>query len=258
MTIQELFECMNRIAPFSLAESWDNSGFLVGDPKAKVTAALVCLDITDETISEALDLGANVLISHHPVIFHPLRRLTVNNPVYRLAHENLGAICAHTNLDIADGGVNDALADTLGLCSLEPLEPCAADPGQSLGRVGTLREAMSPEEFASYAARMLSPAGGVRFVAGNRPVRRVAVCGGAGGSLLQSVLSCGADAFVTGELKHDVLLSCAAEGLTALDAGHFDTERVVLAPLAARLTQLCADIPFVVSRQQSPVQLIHA
>ena len=254
MTIPQLFERIDsEIAPFRWAESWDNAGLLAGDPGREAAAALVCLDITPETISEAIGCGANVLVSHHPVIFHPLRRLTADKAAVRLVREDLGAICAHTNLDVADGGVNDALARALGLTNLEGLEP--ASEGQSLGRIGTLPAPLLPDDFATYVEERLRPAGGVRYTAGREAVRRVAVCGGAGGSLASLAEEKGAQALITGEVKHDVYVDCAAKGFTVLDAGHFDTECVVLEPLAARLREVCPGVPFIVSHAQSPVKL---
>lgn len=254
MTIRELYEQIDKeVSPFRWAESWDNAGLLAGDPERNVTAALVCLDITPRTIAEAAACGANVLVSHHPVIFHPLRRLTADETACRLVREDMGAICAHTNLDVAEGGVNDALARALSLTDLEGLEPAAE--GQTLGRIGTLPAPLSPDAFAAYVEERLRPAGGVRYVSGREEIRRVAVCGGAGGSLASLAKERGAQALVTGEVKHDVYVDCAARGFTVLDAGHFDTECVVLEPLAGRLAALCPGTPFIVSRAGSPVKL---
>lgn len=168
--------------------------------------------------------------------------------------EGLSAICAHTNLDIAAGGVNDCLSETLGLVNLGPFEVIAGKPGESIGRIGDLREEMSPDEFAGYVAHVLFPAGGVRYVPGNRRVKRVAVCGGSGGNLAGLALQMGADALVTSEVKHNVFLDCAALGLTLIDAGHHDTEQVVLVPLAQRLASLAPQVSFILSAKEVPIR----
>ena len=114
-TIREIYQYMNEIAPFDTAMDFDNAGFLVGDEGAEVTAALVALDITAQSVAQAQKLGAQLIVSHHPVIFNPMKRLMSASVPYLLAKAGVGAICAHTNLDMAKGGVNDCLADTLGL-----------------------------------------------------------------------------------------------------------------------------------------------
>ena len=149
MTIQELFALIDReIAPFSLAESWDNSGLLVGDGEREVKAALLCLDITLPAIRQAQRVGAQLIISHHPVIFHPLKRVMANSPVYALIEAGIGAICAHTNLDVARGGVNDCLAQALGLMDIRPL----GEGPEGLGRMGELRQPLSAAKLAALVS----------------------------------------------------------------------------------------------------------
>ena len=258
MRIQELYELIDRqIAPFSLAEEWDNSGFLVGDGQAQVDTALICLDITLPMIAKAQQMGAQLIISHHPVIFHPLKRVLAGTPVYALVRAGIGAICAHTNLDLAVGGVNDCLAQALGLQDICPLKqnPENALDSEGLGRVGELQRPLGAGDFAALVSERLSPPGGVRYADGGRPIRRVAVCGGAGGSLFRA-LGPDVDALLTSEIKHDVFLDCIARGLTAVDAGHYDTERVVLSPLCARLSQLVPQVRFFCAQEESPVRCV--
>lgn len=251
MTISELYALIDReIAAFSLAADWDNSGLLVGDPQAQVESALLCLDITLPAIRQAQKAGAQVIISHHPVIFHPLRSALAGSPAYALIEAGIGAICAHTNLDVARGGVNDCLAEAIGLQNIRPLEEGAPE---SLGRMGELPAPLSAGELAAWVLERLHPGAGVRFVDGGRPIRRVAVCGGAGSDLWES-LPAGVDALVSSEFHHHEFLGCQAAGLTAVDAGHHDTERVVLAPLRERLAALAPQVRFILAQEGGPVQ----
>ncbi|MCI8623194.1 MAG: Nif3-like dinuclear metal center hexameric protein [Provencibacterium sp.] len=253
MKVKELFEIIDRqVAPFSLAEEWDNSGLLVGDPEAEARTVLVCLDITLPAVAEAVSCGAQLILSHHPVIFHPLKRVTAGSPVYALIQAGISAICAHTNLDLAPGGVNDCLARVLGLRNIRPLG--SSSNKTSLGRRGELPEPLDAAGFAALVSRVLTPAGGVRYIDGGRPIREVAVCGGAGGSLCYE-LEPGIDALLTSELKHNVFLDCTAMGLTAVDAGHHDTECVVLPWLCERLAGLAPEVNFIQSKTGSPVKM---
>lgn len=257
MTLKELYELIDKkIAPFSLAEEWDNSGLLCGDEGQQISVALIALDITPDTVRQAKALGAQAIVSHHPVIFHPLRTLPAGSTPYLLANAGIGAVCAHTNLDIAKGGVNDCLAAALGLLDIRPLcEGKACSDSLSLGRLGTLPEPMSPAELTELVKTALCPQGGIRYADGGKPISTVAVCGGAGGDLIWKARELGADAMVTSEISHHIFLDCIAASFTALDAGHFDTERVVLPPLLERLQRLAPEIKFIQATERGPVTL---
>lgn len=238
--IDEIYRYLNEIAPFSTAMDFDNAGFLVGDGKTEVTKALVTLDITAQSVSQAREKGAQLIVSHHPVIFHPLKRLLSNSIPYLLAKEGIGAICAHTNLDMAPGGVNDCLAAALGLSGRMEVAfygelPCCV--------MGTLAQPMEPKSFAAFVKERLS-CEGIRYVAGNRPVRKAALCSGAGGEFLFDAMEKGADAFVTGEVKHHEILAAKEAGLTLVDGGHFKTEDIAMEPLRERLSRAFPGIEF--------------
>lgn len=221
VTVQNVYEAIDKAAAFSLALDFDNPGLLVGDPQEAVKSAVVALDVTEEVIQEAVSRGANLIVTHHPVIFHPMRRVTADTLVYRLIREGISVISAHTNLDIAAGGVNDILA---GLLELQDAGPAGTE---NLMRVGTLKRGMTPPEFAYYVKQKLDlPA--LRYCDGGRAIERVAVVGGSGGSMLEEAALAGCEAFVTGDVKHDVMLDAAHRQITLLDAGHFGTETHVL------------------------------
>lgn len=238
MTVKELYDFLNEMAPFSYAMDFDNCGILVGNPDEQVKKILVCLDCTPQAIARAKEVGANLIVTHHPVIFSPLKSVTADSIVYALLGAGISVICAHTNLDLARNGVNDALAHRLGLKCLEGLSPVSCQRGaetvtEYLGRVSFLPQTLSPLDFAQHVKDSLG--GNVRFVCGNRPVRRVAVCGGAGADCLDEAIQVGADALVTSEVKHHIFLSASQRGITLVDAGHFHTEDVVIQPLCESL-----------------------
>lgn len=240
-TVQQVYEVLDRKAPFSLQMDFDNAGFLVGYGDAPVTRILVALDITMPVIEEASAWGAQLIVSHHPVIFHPVRSLRDNDPTGRkllaLAERKMAAICAHTNLDAVQDGVNDQLAKALGLQRIEQLHQDGVDPSGApygIGRVGEV-EPCTLAEFSEQVKKALHT-GGVRVADGGKTVRRVAVGGGSCGSMLSDVLAKGCDTFVTADVKYDAFLDAAAQGVNLIDAGHFSTEDVVCPMLVQELS----------------------
>ena len=232
--INDIYAFLNEIAPVRYQMDFDNAGFLVGDGGTAVKNALLALDITDAVIAEAIELRAQLIVSHHPLIFTPLRHATTDDlagrKVLTMARHGISAICMHTNLDIADGGVNDALMAALGAEVTGGLEPAgtAAD-GRALtcGRVGKLPNPMTMAEFLPYVAGRLH-ANGLRYVDGGLPVERIAVCGGFGGNMLELAAAKGCDTFVTADIKYDRFLAAKELGINLIDADHFCTENVVI------------------------------
>ena len=239
VTINEVYRQLNDWAPFETQMDFDNAGLLVGRGGRPVTRILTALDITRAVIGEAARLGCELIVSHHPVIFHPVKSVTDGDPVGEklllLAEAGIGAICAHTNLDAAQGGVNDCLARALGLNAVEQLHQDGVDEQgrpYGIGRVGLAHQSgMTAKEYAAYVKERLGAAS-VRFADGGKPVHRVAVGGGSCGSMFRDALEKGCDTFVTADVKYDQYLEARALGLTLMDAGHFATENVVAAPLA--------------------------
>lgn len=216
----------------ALAEPWDAVGLVCGDPTETVRRVLFAVDPTTEVVDEALDLGADLLVTHHPLLLTPVHGVPADDPKGRLVHRLVrggGALfVAHTNADRAPAfGVNDALAGTLGLLDAVPVEPAVADPRAGLGRVGRLEEEISLRAFAERVAGVLPvTAGGVR-VAGDpgRPVRTVAVCGGSGGSLVGAAAAAGADVLLTSDLKHHAVSEALeSNGPPLCEVAHFASE----------------------------------
>lgn len=238
-TVKEIYAALDRFAPFETQAEFDNAGFLVGKGDGDVSRVLVALDITDAVIEEAKQLGAQLIVSHHPLVFEPLHSVTDASPtgkkLLRLAECGIAAVCAHTNLDGCQGGVNELLAQALGLFDLEQLHCDGQDRfgrPYGIGRVGTLRtkSVVKAKDFAEKVKKDLNAAG-VRYVDAGRPVCRVAVGGGSCGSMLADAVAAGCDTFVTADVKYNVFLDAAELGINLLDAGHFATEDIVCQPL---------------------------
>lgn len=230
-TVLEISEYLNSIVPYGSKMDFDNVGFLAGRGETEVKTVLCALDITQGVIAEAANLGAELIVSHHPLIFHPLKVVTTADGTGRkiaaLFAAGLSAICLHTNLDRVDGGVNDALAAALGLRVSGPLDDDPESPSFRIGRVGGLDTPCPLDTFLSRVKRALR-ANGLRYVNSRPEVRRVAVAGGSGGDMGPLALEKSCDTLVTADVKHNQFLEAAELGLNLIDAGHFPTENVVV------------------------------
>lgn len=259
-TVREIYQYLDGLAPFSLQVDFDNAGFLVGRGDRQVDKILVSLDITEEVVAEAAQLGCQLIVSHHPVIFFPAKSVTDATPDGRillsLVEHNIAAICAHTNLDAVSGGVNDALARKLGLTNIEQLKQDGVDASgrpYGIGRVGnTAGVPMYAPAFAAFVKEALG-ANGVRFVDARRPVRRVAVGGGACADMLKDALALGCDTFVTADVKYNGFLDAKALGVNLIDAGHYPTEQVVVPVLAKWLADGFAKVEVLTTQTHKEV-----
>ena len=252
--INDIYAFLNEIAPVRYQMDFDNAGFLVGDGGTAVKNALLALDITDAVIAEAIELRAQLIVSHHPLIFTPLRHATTDDlagrKVLTMARHGISAICMHTNLDAAEGGVNDVLADLFGIRQ----RTAFAD---GCGRVGEIDPITVPE-LAALAQRKLAalcnaPDTGtavqVKFADTGKPVHRLAVISGAGGSLFAEAIAEGADCLLTGEANHHHALDAKRLGLSLIAAGHYATEFPVTAAVAAALRTALPELEVLVSTE---------
>lgn len=253
-TITHIYDAIDRLAPFWLTMDFDNTGILIGDRNREVSCALLALDCTPAVVEQARQLGAQLIVTHHPVIFHPLKRVNEDAVVYQLIRSDIAVISAHTNLDIAQGGVNDALASAIGLRDCRGLELLNEQTGAWLGRIGTLPEPLSPEAFAAHIKACLNAAS-VKFAAAPRAIHTVALCSGSGADCLDAAISAGADALLTSEVKQHEYLAAAAAGISIFDAGHFDTEDIVIEPLRDYLAKEIPDVHFFTTHR-SAIQAI--
>lgn len=228
LKVKEIAKAIEDFAPLSLKEDWDNPGLQVGDPEMEVTAVLLCLDVTEEILKEAKKRDCNMIVSHHPLIFGGLKRLTGATPTERIAadalRDNIAIYSAHTNLDSAYEGVSYEMAHMLGMKDCRPLEKSVTgDETQGLGIVGIVSPTPKleflrkvKETFEVKDLRYSAQTPGI-------VVRKVALCGGSGGSLIKNALRSGADVYICGDLKYHDFTSYGSDILLA-DIGHFESE----------------------------------
>ncbi|MCQ2417765.1 MAG: Nif3-like dinuclear metal center hexameric protein [Oscillospiraceae bacterium] len=232
MTIQDIYQILDAYAPFSLQESYDKSGLLVGDPAQKVKRVLLTLDITIPVVQEACDKKAELILSHHPVIWDPLKSISPAHPVWHLVQQNIGAICSHTCMDIAKGGLNDYVGKMMSrsIGMTREWEPLAILPNnRTLGRTAALANAWNAKALARQLKAVFQCAD-LRFYEGKQSqyIRKLAWCTGSGGDLIADAIAAGADALVTGDCKHSVWAEAQNRNFTLFDCGHFETEAPVV------------------------------
>lgn len=251
-TVGDVLDAIGELWPQGLAESWDAVGLVAGRRENPAGRILLAVDPTAAVLDEALAWGATMILTHHPLLLKPVTSVAATgfkgDAVHRLIEAHCALVTVHTNGDSAVGGVSDVLAAALGLTVMEPLSPTAGGtPEEGIGRVGDLEQPLTLGALAAKVLSVLPPvAGGVR-VAGDReaPIRRIAVCGGAGDSLFDAVRASGADVYVTADLRHHPASEAreAAGGGPPylIDVSHYASESLWLAPaaaaLAARLTE---------------------
>lgn len=238
ITVGEVERILCTLAPLELAESWDNCGLLVGRRERKVERIMVALDLTEEVLKEAEKKHCELIVTHHPLYFNPPKKINdeenIGEWILTLAEKKIALICLHTCLDAAEGGVNDALAKELGLIQVEKLEGMHEYSG--MGRIGLLPKSLTAKQFADQVKTALY-IDAVKLVCGKEPIQKVAVLGGSGGDALSLAVDAGADALVTGDVKHHVFLDAKRQGITLIDAGHFHTENPVCKVLEQFLTK---------------------
>ena len=230
-TPQQVLEILRGIAPPELACSWDNVGLLV-DAGRPVDTIVTTLDITPAVVQAAARSGCQLIVSHHPVIFNPLKRITAEDVPALLLQNGISAVCMHTNLDAAEGGVNDTLADILGIRDRKSF-------ADNCGRIGTLDQPVTAAELAALCRDRLHTR--CQFVEADRPIRTLAEVSGAGGSYLQEAIELGADCLVTGEAAHHIALLAKQKGVGLVAAGHWGTEHPIARVLAETLAAHLAD-----------------
>lgn len=239
--VADILKFIETLAPPYMKEDWDHVGLNCGHPDAPVTRILVALDPFDEAIGEAEAFGAELLVTHHALIWKPdfvTDTTAQGRRTLELIERHIAHINAHTNLDCAPGGVNDVLAETLGLRDVEIIRPAGTDEqGRPYGllRMGTVAEQPLPDFLAHVKSVLGCP--GLRYVNPNTTVRRVAVGGGACAGGIAEVLGAGCDTFVTADVRYNQFRDAYDGGLNLIDAGHFHTERPVCACLAAKIAE---------------------
>lgn len=242
-TVREIEQAMFRWAPKETAFSWDNVGHLVGDCGREVRKVLVALDITPAVVDEAISGGYDLIVSHHPLMncaWVPVQTVKDDNQQGRillsLIRNQISAICMHTNLDAAVGGVNDALASRLGIENAVPI-----DGGDGIVRAGKLKGELPLHRFLETVRNSLTP-NGIRFVDAGKPVYHVAVGGGACGEYFTAAALQECDTLVTSDVKYNQFLDAKEQGINLIDAGHFATEDCVCPVIINYLREQFSDL----------------
>ena len=256
VTVNDVLQVIQAIAPKSMKMEWDNVGLLCGSGKQPVKKILVALDPFESVCKEAAQVGADLLVTHHPLIFVAPKSITdddgVGRAILQLVRSGISAINAHTNLDCAPGGVNDVLARTLGLQDIQVIEPSGVDEeGRPWGllRQGIVEE-QPLEDFLAHVKNTLG-CEGLRFVPGGKKVSKVAVGGGSCASELRDVADAGCDTFVTADVKYNQFWDAKELGVSLIDAGHFHTENPVCAVLAEKLQAAFPEITVILSKNHT-------
>ncbi len=242
MNVGEVLNYINELAPFKYAEVWDNVGLMLGSRKCEVRKIMVCMDVTSKTIKESIDKGADLIVSHHPFLFSKLKSVDFDSMtgqrILHLIKNDINVISAHTNLDVAIGGVNDTFAEAVGLTECDKLKsyiPEGLSSDMGLGKVGILPKELPFDQFVSYIKKNLDIQN-LRII-GAQPatVKKVATfCGSFDGDI-ESVKRHSVDLLLTGDVKYHTALDAREMGLCVLDVGHFASERIILARLKSLL-----------------------
>lgn len=234
--VKDIAKKIEELAPLSLAEPWDNTGFMLGDMNADISRVYVCLDVTSENAAAAIECGADLIVSHHPLLFSPLKRISekdvIGSTVMSLIKNNISVYSAHTNFDNADGGMNDLLAEKLELNNVrrytdDECHDALLNPTCRIGRVGMLDSPLELGDFVSFVKSVLG-CRTIRYVGDPaEPVRIAALCSGAGGDGIYSAYHAGADVYITSDIKHHEAQLAFELGINLIDAGHFETENII-------------------------------
>ncbi len=242
-TVKDIYDFIDSIAPFSTQAEWDNSGLLVGDENTEVSKILFALDVTSNVIEQAKTCGANLIVTHHPIIFKPISNVLNDSLIYKLISNNISIICVHTNYDKAIDGVNDILCKTICPMNFEKIE-------NSFLNVVTFDNTYTCDDFVKYLKKFLS--GAIRYNGINKNINKVAVCSGSGSDYLVLAKELGCDALLTGDASHHAFLDANEIGIVLVAAGHFETENIAIQPLMNKIENKFA-VTCEIAVQNSPI-----
>lgn len=237
MKVYKILNFLNNKYPLETACEFDNVGLLVGNRNADVHGVVVCLDCDINTVNYAKSVGANLIVTHHPVIFSGIKSVLCGSVVYELVKSDISVISMHTNLDIAEGGVTEALCSVIGLKNVKPFVSHSGF---------IIREAESIINNADDLAYhlKLTLGGAIRYADSGNKINRVLVCSGSGGEFLTDVISQGFDALISADIKHNVFIDAVNNGVSVFDAGHYQSENIIVKPLFDELSNNFDDINF--------------
>ncbi len=263
ITVENIEKYMNSFCPPALAFDGDNVGLIVGRRDKQVKKILITLDVDEKVAQEAISLGADLIVSHHPLMFRPIKRLTSEDHMQRtlmlLAGNDISLFSAHTNLDCVCGGLNDYLASMLGINNTSVIDVVCSDgeTEHGFGRIGELSDEITLGEMLNRCCRVLG-AGGIRYVGdAQRKIKKVAVNCGGGADAMNRCIELGADLFVTGDVKYNPGRDAYDAGMALIDAGHYETEHIVVDLLLEKLSSEFKDVKFEKSKANIPVFKFH-
>ncbi len=242
-TVKDIYNFIDKIAPFSTQEEWDNSGLLVGDENKEVIKILFALDITTDVVNQAVNCNADLIITHHPIIFKPVSNVLSDSLIYKLIENGISIISAHTNYDKAVDGVNDILCKTICASKYEKVE------GTCLN-IAYFENNVLVDDFALYLRGKLG--GVVRYNFLDKEVRKVAVCSGSGSDYLPLAKELNCDSLLTGDASHHAFLDANEMDIALFACGHFETENIAIKPLADKITNEFK-IECLLARQNTPI-----
>lgn len=252
--VKDIFDYINSFAPFDTQCQWDNSGLLIGDADKEVKKIGFALDMTKEVLLDAVNNQVDLIVTHHPVIFTPQKAFLKGDIAYELALNGISVISAHTSFDCAKGGVNDVLCELFGLINIEGVESeeCAV----AMARIGELpfSDELTSLQLGKLVAQKLDTS--PKVVVSDKPVRKVALCGGAGMDFFVDAVKMGADAYITGEAKHHELLMAQDMGITLIEAGHFETENPSVEYLRTYVQKQFSQTKTIILKQTRPAVTI--
>lgn len=239
----DIINIMEELAPIKLAEAWDNPGLLAGNPEAEVKKILVALDATEEVINEAITIGADIIVTHHPVLFSAIKSVTTQNPIgiklYKLIQNNIGVYSAHTNLDVAFGGTNDVLAEMAGLENIKVLSPTFTDENGKCFGIGRIGE-VNKTTFLEFSERLKHKLDldCLRVVGDlNKIIKTVGLCTGSGFEYMEEAYSLGADVYITADLRFHEAQKALDMGMCIIDATHYASENIIVPVICRHLNK---------------------
>ena len=243
-TVRDIYNFIDKIAPFNTQEEWDNAGLLVGDKNHTVNKIMFALDMTEDVANQAINCGVDLIVTHHPLIFKPVSEVLSNSLIFKLIENKISIICAHTNYDKAIDGVNDILCKTVGLDKFTKIENTCLNIAES---------EISAEEFVNNIKKTLG--GIVRYNHLKKDLKKIAVCSGSGSDYLSLAKELNCDALLTGDASHHAFLDADEMGILLVAAGHFETENIAMKPLLEKIEKEF-NINSVLANQNTPILTI--